>query len=64
MPKETASLLKHPVTGMVGEPAKLLGKATGIKEIGNIGTELERIEDKVVDFISDPIGGISDMFGW
>lgn len=63
-PKEVSGLLKHPVTGMVGEPAKLLGKATGVKEIGNIGSEVERIEDQVVDFITDPFGSLGDVFGW
>ena len=64
VPKEVSGVLKHPVTGMVGEPAKLLGKATGIKEIGNIGGEIERIEDQVVDFITDPFGSLGDAFGW
>lgn len=63
-PKEVTGILKHPATGVVGEGSKLLGKATGINELEDFGREVERIEDQVVDFITDPFGSLGDAFGW
>lgn len=64
--------LSNPVTGWNSELLRGAGKLTGIKQFDQAADQLNRWEkdiiqkpiDAVVDFISDPIGGISDMFGW
>lgn len=50
------------VADVISWPGKLLTDPKGaVKEAGKFA---EDIAKPVVDFISDPIGGISDMFGW